>query len=505
MNYEVIIVGGGPVGMLLAAELALAEVNVCVLERLKETTPYSRALTLHPRSLEILDMRGLKPKLLETGKPISTGHFAALDTRLNFSKLDSSSNYTLFIPQHDTEKVLEDWARELGVGIHRETEVKSISQDEHGVEVTAVGPEGKLVLTADYLVGADGAGSIVRKHAGIPFVGTSETITAILGDVVLTELSEPSIFSQFNEQGQIMVVPLKNGLHRIVAIDPERVHVPKSEPVTLEELRSAMVRMLGSDLGISDPYWLSRYGNATRQAERYREGRIFLAGDAAHIHFPAGGQGLNVGLQEAMNLGWKLAAELKGRAPEWLLNSYQSERFPINTALLRNTEVQTFLMGSAFTSDMINVRCMLSDLLLVPEANYKLASQISAFNIQYASAADDLPHELNGRRLPELKLSSADGALRNTNAYELFRTGSYVLLHFAEDDRIRDVVEAAGAKCICLVCASLELEAPDWSDVHTVLVRPDGYVAWAVSRSESNPMNVIATGISRWCIHPSIR
>lgn len=496
MDYEVVVVGGGPVGMLLAAELALAKVKVCLLERLKETTPYSRALTLHPRSLELFDLRGLKAKLLSIGKPLSEGHFAALDTRLDFSVLDSSSNYTLYISQHDTEKVLEARAQSLGVEIRREMEVVSVRQHTEGVEVTAVGQNGEAVLTAAYVVGADGAGSLVRKQAGIPFEGTDTTLTAMLGDVVLANPPATNALSRFTEHGLVMIVPVTDRLHRVVMIDPERREVPKEEPVTLEELRSGLERILGSDLGISEPFWLSRYGNGTRQAKRYREGRIFLAGDAAHIHFPAGGQGLNVGLQEAMNLGWKLAAELKGRAPDWLLDSYHAERFPVNTALLRNTQAQTLLMGLEFSPRMMGLRSILSDLLRIPEANKELASRIAAFDVRYAPD-EEAPHALNGRRFAELKLRLDNGSV--LNAYELFHPGCFVLLHLASDDRLNDAVPWREYGHIRAVRASLAGRDAEWDDVHTALIRPDGHVAWAISRSEKQPLEAVKRGIVRWC------
>ncbi|MFM9280549.1 monooxygenase [Paenibacillus jiagnxiensis] len=496
MDYQVVVVGGGPVGVMVASELALAGVKVCVLEKRKKITPYSRALTLHPRSLELLDMRGLKEKLESRGRPIPTGHFASLDTRLDFSVFDSTSNYTLFIPQNETEEVLEEWAKSLDVDIRREVEVVSVRQHTEVVEVTGVGPQGEFTLQAAYVVGADGAGSTVRKQTGIPFTGTGDTLTAMLGDVMLTELEKPTVLSRYSEQGGTMIVPMNSGLHRVIVVDPERTSVPKSEPVTLEELSAGLKKILGADFGISSPYWLSRFGNATRQAERYREGRIFLAGDAAHIHLPAGGQGLNVGLQEAVNLGWKLAAALKGWAPEGLLDSYHQERMPVNTALLRNTRAQAVLMASDFSQSMGDLRSLLSELLQIPETNRLLADQISAFNIRYESDPLAPAHSLNGSRLRDLKLRTEEGALHQ--AYEFFRSGSFVLLHFAGDQTIQEA-DWSRYPHIKPVFASLAENAADWADVHTALVRPDGYVAWALSRSESEPMEAVRQGVARWC------
>ncbi|CAH0122441.1 MULTISPECIES: monooxygenase [unclassified Paenibacillus] len=497
MNYEVILIGGGPVGMMLAGELALAGVKVCVVERLKETTPYSRALTVHPRTLEILDMRGLKGNLMSKGRPLSRGHFAGLDTPLNFSVLDSSSNYTLFLPQSETEKVLEEWALNQGVMVLRGFEAVSVNQDKHGVDVEIEGPDGKSILRALYVVGTDGARSMVRKHAHISFEGSDATFTAILGDAVLSDLPPMSVISRITENGLVSIMPINEQIYRVLMIDLERRHISKDEALTLEEFRSSIIRTAGSDLGLRDVKWMSRFGNATRQAGRYRNGRLFLAGDSAHIHFPAGGQGMNVGLQEAINLGWKLAGAIKGWAPGWLLDSYHDERFPWNTALLRNTQVQTMLMD--VTPPVMELRDMLSHLIRIPEANIQLAEQISALDVHYAADAESPSHPLNGKRFKDLSLKLGEG--RIINAYQLLRQGEFVLLHLNANEENADSWETDGP--LQVVHASLGQSEPDWIDVHTALIRPDGHVAWAVSLSDSDPMQTIKEGIARWCGGPA--
>ncbi|WP_226000367.1 monooxygenase [Paenibacillus sp. BJ-4] len=499
MDYEVIIVGGGPVGMWLAAELALAKVSVCVIERLEEPVSQSRALTLHPRTLEMFDMRGLKERFMQHGRPISTGHFAMLDTRLDFSMLDSSSNYTLFIPQVMTEQVIEEHAKALGVVIRRGEEVVSVREQDQGVEVVSVhvsGPQANVsVMTAAYVVGADGAGSIVRKQTGIAFPGTDTTLTAVLGDVELTVPPENGMRSEYTERGGVMIVPVSPDVYRVVLTTPHLMRVPKDVPVTLEEIKTELRYVLGTDLGISNPRWLSRFGNATRQAETYRKGRILLAGDAAHIHFPAGGQGMNVGLQEAANLGWKLAGVIRGWAPDTLLDSYHDERYPVNTQFLRNTEIQTHLLG--FTSAVLAHRQLQEEWFRYPEINSSMAEQVSALDVFYPAVEDVPQHPLNGQRFADFPLLMNDGT--KSYAYDLLHEGRFVLLHLAQDAKVAGELCNIPLAHLSYVEAVAEELPVGWSDVHTVLIRPDGYIAWAISVEQAGIPSVIGKGIARWC------
>lgn len=290
MDTDVIVVGAGPTGLMLACELALAGVRTRILERRDAPQLDSRALTLHPRSVELMDQRGLADRFLALGRTVPGWHFAGLGTQLDFGALDSRHGYTLFLAQARTEALLEERARELGVEI-RGIETTGLRQDPDGVEVDVRGPGEAQTLRASYVVGCDGGRSIVRQEAGIDFPGTDETLTGILGDFAVADLESPG---RARAEG-VLAVPLEGGLTRFVLIDPERMRTPTAEPVTVEEFRESLIRIYGSDCGIDRPRWLSRFGNATRLAERYRSGRVLLAGDAAHIHFPRPARGSTPG------------------------------------------------------------------------------------------------------------------------------------------------------------------------------------------------------------------
>lgn len=476
---DVAVVGGGPTGLWLACELALAGVRVELFERRVEAVRESRALTLHPRSLEVLALRGLEDRFLKRGRPLPTGHFAMLDTRLDFSVLDTRFPYTLFLPQAVTEALLEERARELGVAVRRGHVVEALRQDDEGVDVEGSTNEGTFRIRARFVVGADGARSAVRRLSGIPFPGTDVTCTAMLGDVTLGAPPAQPALGIANERGGVMVVPMAPGVHRIVVTDPLREKAPVREPVTLEELRESTLRIAGSDFGMREPRWLSRFGNETRLAERYREGRVLLAGDAAHIHFPAGGQGLNVGLQDAMNLGWKLAAVVKDGAPEALLDSYSRERRPVGEALIHNTLAQTALMGA--TRETLALRELLSGLLREPRLNRQLADNIGALDVGYAPLDVPAPRtpspllpEWCGRRLSDVEFGA------DTRLYAALHPGRWLLLGLGEDDsRPLPRWEPGWPSQVTTLRARGRVGRGDLEGVGGMLVRPDGHVGWA--------------------------
>ncbi|MGK5638658.1 monooxygenase [Streptomyces sp. URMC 126] len=484
MNTAVIVVGAGPTGLMLACELALAGVRTRILERRTEPQRDSRALSLHPRSVELLDQRGLLDRFLSLGRPVPGWHFAGLPTRLDFSSLDSRHGYTLFLAQARTEAILQERAHELGVEISRGYEVLGVSQDGDGVEVEARVPGGGTeTVRGLYAVGCDGGRSVVRQAAGIDFPGTDETLTGVLGDFTVVAPG-PGALDVARARG-VLVAPLEGGLTRFVYLDPERMRVPAREPVTLEEFRTSLTRIAGSDCGVSEPRWLSRFGNATRLAANYRAGRVLLAGDAAHIHFPAAGQGLNTGLQDAMNLGWKLAAVINGWAPPGLLDSYDRERRPVGRSVTENTEVQTLLAELAVTAryrrPAAALRGLLDRLLGMTEVNRWLADQVSALGTRYPPAAPGAD-PLVGRRMPDVGLTAADPEA--TRVYELLARGRFVLLAPAGDPALRETVDAGWGSRVTAVTVDTYDEHADLDGVTEVLVRPDGHVAWATRTTD---------------------
>ncbi|GAA2324848.1 monooxygenase [Streptomyces kunmingensis] len=494
---DVIVVGAGPTGLMLGCELALAGVQVRIVERRAEATQNSRALTLHPRSLELMDMRGLASRFLSSGRTVPGWHYANLPTRLDFSALDSRHGHTLFLAQARTEALLEERARELGVRIDRGHEVLGLTQDDTGVSVDLRDSDGQAVTCrARYVVGCDGGRSVVRQAATIGFSGTDETLTGVLGDFAVTDAS-PEVLDAARANG-VLAVPLEAGLTRFVYIDPERMRTPAAEPVTLEEFRSSLSRICGHDCGVAEPRWLSRFGNTTRLADRYRSGRVLVAGDAAHIHFPAAGQGLNTGLQDAMNLGWKLAAVVNGWAPAGLLDSYEDERRPVGQAVTQDTEVQLLLAELALVPQYQRpgtaLRTLFDELLGIQEVNRLLAGRVSALSTAYASPLEGT-HPLVGRRMPDIGLSTADA--ENTRVYELLAAGHFVLIdlvghnlagHNGERAQSTQPVEGWAARLTVANAANpaAHEDRDELRGVSEILVRPDGHIAWATQAVDAD-------------------
>jgi 2-polyprenyl-6-methoxyphenol hydroxylase-like FAD-dependent oxidoreductase len=493
-TYDVAVVGGGPVGMWLAAELHRGGVRPVVLERRAQRPPYSKALTIYPRTVEQFAMRGLVDRWLAEGTPVPSSHFALLKNRLDFSFLPTRYPYTLFLPQRRTEELLEQHLAELGVPYLREHAVTGLRQDEDGVELDLDTPSGAATLRAPFAVGCDGASSVVRAAAGIDFAGSPDTWRSILGDVELTDPPPAPALSLNTPGGSMYMIALGGGRYRVAPIDHATLYDPADAPVTFGELQASTRRLAGTDFGMRETpdTWLSRVGNAARQADRYRSGRVFLAGDAAHIHYPAGGQGLNLGLQDAANLAWKLAAEIRGWAPPGLLDSYHAERYPVGLDVIDDSLAQCALIANS-TREGIALRDRFDKILgSHPSLSRELALRLSGLTIGYPSP-DPAPPA--GERAPDLDLKSAQAA----TLFDLLRPARFVLLTLdltasapAGPGNAASVpagaVPAGYAGRLDVVTAQLAEGHPAWTGLRSVLIRPDGYVAWATRATDPLPL-----------------
>jgi 2-polyprenyl-6-methoxyphenol hydroxylase-like FAD-dependent oxidoreductase len=494
MTRKVLIAGGGPVGLMLACELQLAGVRTVVLERLPRRTGQSRALGLHARTVEVLDQRGLLDRFREGAPVWPTAHFAGL-RQLDLSGLDGNHTYALMVPQSRTEEILAERAAELGADIRYGHEVIGLDQDADGVEAVVRTAGGTRRSRASYLVGCDGGGSNVRKLSGIDFPGTPSTMSALLGDVRLVEKQPAGPQLRRMSGGLFGIVPLDSDVYRVVTVEFHREPPPTGKPITLDELRAAVKRVTGTELEMSRPRWMSRFGNATRQAKRYRSDRVFLAGDAAHVHFPAGGQGLNTGIQDAVNLGWKLAAAVAGWAPPGLLDTYHGERHPVAEQVCHNTRAQLALMDPAV--EITPLRELFADLMNFREVNRYLAGMITGIDVRYdTGSAGPAEHPLLGCRLPDLPLRVHGRPVRATH---LLHDARGVLLDLA-GDRVVPAVGAPWADRVDVVTAECDAARP----ASALLVRPDGYVAWASDSDaeKSQRDRHLGEALKRWFGRP---
>ncbi|WP_410657641.1 rifampin monooxygenase [Amycolatopsis sp. lyj-112] len=453
---DVIVAGGGPTGVMLASELRLRGVHAVVLDKEPEPTKVVRAMGLHARSIEILDQRGVLDRFLELGQKYPVrGSFAGI-TKPVPDGLDTAHPYLLGIPQTVVERLLNEHAAELGVEIRRSSEVVGLSQDDDGVDVDLA--DGTR-LRARYLVGCDGGRSTVRKLLDVDFPGEPSHIETLLGEMELTATPDEltAVMTEVRKtQLRFGAMPLGDGVYR-VGVPADGVTEDSRVPPTLEEFKRQLLDVAGTDFGVHSPRWLSRFGDATRLAEHYRRGRVFLAGDAAHIHPPTGGQGLNLGIQDAVNLAWKLAAAIDGRAPEGLLDTYHSERHPVAADVLVNTRAQMQLMALDPGSQAL--RKLLTELMDFDDVNRLLIEKISAIGIRYDFGEG---HELLGKRLRDLPLKQGRLYERMHDGRGLLLDQTGLLSVQGWEDRVDHVVEV-----------SKELDAP------AVLLRPDGHIAWA--------------------------
>jgi 3-(3-hydroxy-phenyl)propionate hydroxylase len=463
-EHAVVIAGGGPTGLMLAAELALARVDVAIVERrANQDLAGSRAGGLHSRTIEVLDQRGVADRFLSQGQIMQVAGFALIP--LDISDFPTRHNYGLALLQERIERILADWVEELALPIYREREVTGFTQDDTGVDV-ALSDGGSL--RAKYLVGCDGGRSVIRKKAGIDFPGWDPSISYLIAEVEMAE--EPASGVRLGDKGVNAIGKLEDGKRvRVVLIEPSVMQ--RDEP-TLDDLREALIAAYETDFGVHNVTFLSRFTDMARQAASYRERRVLLAGDAAHVHSPAGGQGLNIGVQDAVNLGWKLAQVVNGTSPESLLDTYQAERHPIGARVLKLTLAQTALMRGDERTKALHEK--MSELLKMAEPRKRYAAMMSGLDVHYDLGTG---HSLLGRRMPDLDLITANGPLR---VFTLLHDARPVLLNLDEPGGF-DITP--WADCVQLIDAKYQgtWELPAIGPVgapNAVLVRPDGYVAW---------------------------
>jgi 2-polyprenyl-6-methoxyphenol hydroxylase-like FAD-dependent oxidoreductase len=473
-EFDVLVVGAGPVGLWIACELALAKVHVAVLERRAEPVAQSRALAIQGRTLEVFALRGLADRFVSRGRSIRNGHFGGLGAGLDFSVFDTRFPFTLLLAQATTEALLEERAVELGVDIRRGHIVETADPRSDGVILEGRNGAASFRLFARYAVGADGARSMMRRAAGIEFAGHPERHIFTLADVVLDAPPVHTLVTIVNEFGALIVVPLGDGVHHRVVVNAP-VAVTRSEPVSLVQVAALAARIAGTDFHPRDPIWLTRFTDETRLAEHYQKGRILLAGDAAHIHAPMGGQGLNVGIQDAMNLGWKLASVLRGTASEALLDTYERERRPVGEALVRNTLAQVALFCK-FDPCSLALRGTFERILRIPEVNSELAAEGSGFGVAYPEPLF-LPDRgwehrkgVSGQRLPDMDLALSNGS--RMALYHFLKDGRWVQLRLAPDKR-----SAPDAEWVTSVNLATSPDDRLLANIASALVRPDGHLA----------------------------
>lgn len=488
-SEDVIVVGGGPTGLFLAGELARAGVGCRVLERRASRTEESRALGLHARSLEVLDLRGVVDEFLARGNPISRVRLSLGQALVDFGRLDTRFGHMQILPQSTTEEILERRARDLGATLER------------GVRVVGVHPEGDEVIVesvdsdgnpredrARWVVGCDGSNSAVRESQGIPFTGKTYPYTIMVADVRLADAPSDPLMIHVGGHGLVVSTDFGNGWFRLGVID--RTKEWSDDPVTMDEVRTTLASLFGRDLGPSDPLWTSRFRIQERQAETYRTGRVLLAGDAAHVHSPLGGQGLNLGLQDAMNLGWKLAAVVAGKAPETLLDTYPNERRRISQQVIKATDIATRMMTSPLPPARILRRAMVPRVLGRDRGHDLAAGHLSGIYASYPRRRRPGGDRLVGRRLPDFPV---DGERGRTSLFPLLREGGFVFVDQTGGELAPECEPWEDR--VSVVTGRVERPAA-LAATDGVLSRPDGYCAWAGSRDD---VAGLRAALRSWC------
>jgi 3-(3-hydroxy-phenyl)propionate hydroxylase len=476
-DHAVLIAGGGPTGLMLGAELTLAGVDVFLVEKKQDPERVGAgALGLHARTLEVFDQRGIADRFIEAGTPAQVNGFAGV--RFDISDFPSRHPYGLALIQKETERILQGWAQELGVPVVRGVEVTGFTEDASGIDVTL--DDGRT-LRVQYLVGCDGGRSLVRKTAGIGFPGADPTISHLIAEAELTETPEWGL--QTDDIGNHAFSQVQGGRVGILVTERE---IGTGEP-TLGDLSAALIAHDGTDYGVHSLSWITRFTDMTRQADAYRKGRVLLAGDAAHIHYPAGGFGISLGVQDAVNLGWKLAEVVKRTAPETLLDSYHAERHPVAAGLVRYTMATVALARRDERTKALSG--IVTELVGMAEARTTIAGEMSGLAIHY-DLGDG--HPLLGRRIPDLEMTTAEGPRR---VFSYLHQARAVLLNFGQRGSL-GLAGWADRVQLADVTYGGEWELPVIGTVaapSAVLVRPDGYVAWVGEGTDAGLVEALIT------------
>jgi 3-(3-hydroxy-phenyl)propionate hydroxylase len=479
-EHAAVIAGGGPTGMMLAGELALAGVDVAMVERrASQGLVGLRAGGLHSRTIEVFDQRGIAERFLSQGQVHRVG-FSYRHATMDISDLSSRHNYFLGLRQQHTEHTLAGWIDELGVRIYRGREITGFTQDDSGVDVAL---SDGTSLQAEYLVGCDGGRSVIRKTAGIEFAGWDPTKSWLIAEVRITE--EPAAGFREDATGTHAIGKLEDTQAMRVVLTEQQLKIG-GEP-TLNDVREALIAVYGTDYGAHSPISISRFTDMTRQAARYRDRRVLLAGDAAHVHPPMGGQGLNIGVQDAVNLGWKLAQVVKGISPESLLDTYHAERHPVAARVLRDTMAHVALQRTDERTKALGE--ILAEFLKLEEVRRRVAAEKAGLDIHYDFGEG---HPLLGRRMPDLDLVTANGPLR---VFTLLHNARPVLLNFGEPGGF-DITPWADRVTLIDAKYAGPWELPAIGAVTAptaVLVRPDGYVAWVGESTEEGLADALTT------------
>lgn len=495
---EVVIAGAGPTGLCLAGELALAGIRCKVIERRHHRTQESRALGLHGRTMEVLRMRGVADPVAERANPVPRVRLSLGSSLLRLSRLDSHYGQLTIIPQGETEEILEERARKLGATVERGVRLEGCEQDGDEVVLRLESEGRRWEERTGWLVGCDGAHSAVRDAMGADFEGAVYPYTIIVADVRLGAPMDERLLIHVGRAGLVVCTDFGNGWYRMGVID--RTKPWSDDPVSLEEVRATLKHLFGRDLHPTDPLWTSRFRIQERQATTYRRGRMIIAGDAAHVHSPLGGQGLNLGIQDAMNLGWKLAAVVRGRGTERLLDTYQEERRRVSQGVIKVTDIATRMLTSSAPPARAARWVGAATATRLPRSHDLAVGHLSGIATAYPTTADrSCPKGTAGRRVPDLEVRA--GSARGERLFAALRAGSFVLIDQsgAQPSGLLDpwqeqVVELRGA---------VVGKRRPWSGSEMILVRPDGYCAWAGSRQRA--AEELPTAMQRWAGSPPRR